>query len=486
MWKKANIIPVHKKGSRYQATNYRPISLLPTISKILERCIFNKIINLIVPKLSQLQHGFLRNRSTVTQLLTVFSRINDILDKGKQADIMYFDLSKAFNSVPHKLLLHKLKSFGINGHLLAWITDYLTNRWQRVVINGIESEWLPVTSGVPQGSILGPLLFLLYINDLPTVLSPATLCAIFADDTKIYRQINHKHDTKILQTDINNLHSWSKTWGLTFNSTKCTVLSVKRKYNILEHQYLMNNLTLPRVYNMEDLGININEHLKWNQHIVNISNKTNQRLWLLKRTLGYNSPEKAKLTSYTAMVRSIMEYCTPLWNPSTKDNLKRLELIQKKATNYIVNNSPRDAPNHLNYKQRLLHPNLLPTSYRRKFYDIIFFIKCIKGLAHFNILTYTNFIITQHNRPTRNRATGLTLSIRKTKLESTAHFYPTRIARLWNALPLKLKQDLTTLESMYSIKKHLTTHYKNLLTTTFDQNNICTWITVCRCPMCRP
>ena len=485
-WKKANIIPVHKKGSKLQATNYRPISLLPTLSKVLERCIYNKIIDLIIPKIAKQQHGFLKNRSTTSQLLSIFSKINNILDKGDQADIIYFDLSKAFDSVPHHLLLHKLKSFGINGTLLTWIKDYLTNRFQRVIINGTESGWLPVTSGVPQGSILGPLLFLLYINDLPQALSPHTLCAIFADDTKIARKITNPHEAQILQNDINALHTWSTTWGLRFNSSKCTIISTKRRNHPYRHPYTLNNALLPRVNNMLDLGITINTQLQWNTHITNITKKANQRLWLIKRTIGYNATKQAKTLSYTALVRTLLEYGTPVWSPSIKENLIRLEAVQKQATNYIINNPPREAPNHQTYKQRLIACNLLPTSYRREFYDIIFFLKSIRHMTQFNINDYTNLITDGTDRRTRLRTARLNLTQINNRLESTARFYPTRISRLWNNLPLDLRKTLMASNSFQTIKVHLTKFYHHLLNTKFDPGNPCTWVLACRCPTCRP
>jgi len=181
--KKANVVPVHKKGDKTTPKNYRPISLLPIVSKILERCIFNNIIPFLAPKIAACQHGFMKNRSTTTQLMEALHNISKILDNKKQTDVIYFDLSKAFDTVPHDLLLHKLKQFGIHGRLLKWITNYLTNRLQRVTCDGGTSSWLPATSGVPQGSILGPLLFPLYINDLPNCISDKTKWAIFADDT---------------------------------------------------------------------------------------------------------------------------------------------------------------------------------------------------------------------------------------------------------------------------------------------------------------
>jgi exonuclease III len=484
-WKTANVTPIHKKGDKHVSNNYRPISLLPVISKVLERCIYNKIIDHLIPKLTDFQHGFLKNRSTTTQLLNAFSNINNIIDNGDQTDVVYFDLSKAFDSVPHNLLLHKLKSFGICGNLLAWITNYLQNRLQRVTLNGADSEWLPVTSGVPQGSILGPLLFILYINDLPDLLSYNTLCAIFADDTKIYRHINSHQDHIILQRDINNIHAWSTTWGLTFNKNKCTVISLKRNNDPNEYLYKMDNTLLPHTDNAPDLGITITQSLSWNQHINTITNKALKRMWFLVWTLGFNAPQQAKLTTYLAIVRSTLEYCTPVWNPTTKENIKQIESVQRKCTNYILSNPKRPSPLHIDYKTRLTTLNLLPLSFRREFYDLIFFIKSLKNMHAFNIMDYLQFQDDTTTRVTRNRAHGLTLTTPKLKLVSSSQFYPSRLARTWNSLHIDLRTKLVSPAPLPFIKKLLNEYYFDRLSNLFDPDDLCTYVSACPCPTCR-
>ena len=236
----------------------------------------------------------MRNRSTNTQLLTVLSNIQSIFDNKGQVDTIYFDLSKAFDSVSHDLLLHKLTSFGIHGQLLKWIKCYLSNRKQRVTCDGGTSSWLPVTSGVPQGSILGPILFILYINYLPDVLSPETLCAIFADDTKIYRHIKTKTDTDRLQEDINKIAGWGKTWDLRFNGSKTVSLVITNKAVPIPNTYHMDNTPIRNEDVMNDLGILVSTNLKWHTHIDKMIKKANQRLLLIVRTLGYDAPMKAK------------------------------------------------------------------------------------------------------------------------------------------------------------------------------------------------
>ena len=174
-----------KIGDLGKVNNYRPVSLLSIVSKIMERCIYNHIYSFVSKEISEKQHGFFSGRSCNTQLLEVYHKIGDFLDKGFETDVVYLDFSKAFDSVQQSLLIHKLKTVGFNGDLLSWLKSYLTGRNRQVVMEGAKSSWLSVTSGVPQGSILGPLLFLLYIIDMPNVVSFCPV-SLFADASKCF------------------------------------------------------------------------------------------------------------------------------------------------------------------------------------------------------------------------------------------------------------------------------------------------------------
>ena len=186
-WKQANVVPVHKKGNKAQVSNYRPILLLCIVSKVMERYIYNSVYNFVKPLINTQQHAFMTGKS---QLLSVYDTVGKHLDESKQTDMIFLDFSKAFDSVNHNLLIIKLQKLGFSGKLLFWITDYLKDRSQRVVLDGSTFEWVPVTSGVPQGSILGPLLYLLFINDMPDCTEHSIL-SLFADDAKCFRIINN-------------------------------------------------------------------------------------------------------------------------------------------------------------------------------------------------------------------------------------------------------------------------------------------------------
>ncbi|CAB3985895.1 Hypothetical predicted protein [Paramuricea clavata] len=204
-WKLANLSPILKTDDPTASSNYRPISLLNTISKVLERCVFNHCSKHLKPQIYHLQHGFMKGRSTVTQLVEVYDDIVNSVASGKEVDVLYLDLAKAFDKVPHNLLLLKLQLHGITGPLLLWMKSYLSDRKQRVVVEGASSDWLPVTSGVPQGSILGPLLFLVYVNDLPSCIINNSNIALFADDSKLYDRCEDKAELNKLKEEFNDI-----------------------------------------------------------------------------------------------------------------------------------------------------------------------------------------------------------------------------------------------------------------------------------------
>ena len=208
-WKDSNLTPVFKSGQKDVVTNYRGIALvLPVLSKLLERCVHSRILNMIELYLSPSQHGFRRHRSCVTQLLQYVHNLATSLDAGEQIDNIYLDMEKAFDRVPHEKLLYKLESLGFRNPLLDWIGDYLTNRRHRVSVDGIPSDWKYVFSGVPQGSIIGPILFITYINDIGSDLYPETLLPLYADDAKCSKAIRGQLDRDILRQDVSTLYRW--------------------------------------------------------------------------------------------------------------------------------------------------------------------------------------------------------------------------------------------------------------------------------------
>ena len=275
---KSNVTPVPKRDSRENVSNYRPISLLSIISKVMERCIHNRVYPILSALINKTQHGFLKKRSCVTQLLSVLHDIGKNLDNNKQVDMIYLDFAKAFHSVDHAILHHKLYAHGLRGSILLWFKYYLTDRCQRVVLENVAPEWSPVTSGVHQGSILGPLLFTIFINTLPDTLSPASKAALYADDSKVYRPITSLVDSMALQQDPNNLEVWSGKNSLEFNSSKCEILTVTRKKNPSTFPYKLAGNDLVRCDEVRDLGIIIIYNLKWDSHITRIRFTANKCL----------------------------------------------------------------------------------------------------------------------------------------------------------------------------------------------------------------
>ena len=232
--------------------------------------------------------------------------LQKILDAKSQVDLVILDFSKAFDTVPHQRLLCKLKNIGINNSLLEWIKIFLTTRHQKVLLDGETSTESQVTSGVPQGTVLGPLLFLIYINDLPDAVSSDV--RLFADDCIMYKEIKTAKDQDALQKDIDSLCKWEKSWQMSFNSTKCYTMHVTHKTNILTRDYNMNGNVLETVKHRPYLGVEISNDLSWAQHIKQTSNKANKMLGLLRRNI-HSCSKDVKDIAYKTLVRSKLEYC---------------------------------------------------------------------------------------------------------------------------------------------------------------------------------
>ena len=337
-WKHANVAPAFKKGERYKAKNYRPISLTCICCKLMEHIITSNIMKHLDSNniLYDLQHGFRKARSCESQLLPFIQELNVSNNKNIQTDLIIMDFAKAFDKVSHRRLLYKLEYYGIQTHTLNWIQAFLSDRTQTVVIDGVTSNTVPVTSGVPQGTVLGPILFLIYINDFPEYLTHSKL-RLFADDSIINKEITCQDDCKKLQSDLDAAARWEADWLMAFHPDKCTVLTITQKKTPFKHDYILHNHILEPVTSAKYLGVTLQSNLKWNTHIDNITSNGNKSLGYLKINLQISNPE-VKSRAYQALVRPKLEYSCSIWDPYTHDNINELEMVQRRAARYVQNN----------------------------------------------------------------------------------------------------------------------------------------------------
>ena len=240
-WTKACVTPIFKKGDRSDPINFRPISLTCILCKVMEHIVASNLSRHFEQNdiLFDLQHGFRERRSCETQLIQLVEELARNTSQGRQTDLILLDFSKAFDRVNHMKLLHKLHQHGVRGNTLSWIKAFLTGRSQTVVLEGESSSEIPVNSGVPQGSVLGPLLFLLYINDLPENIHSQV--RLFADDTAIYITINNHSDSDTLQQDLDTLQTWERLWDMDFNPSKCQVLHISKSRHPAQHIYMLHD-----------------------------------------------------------------------------------------------------------------------------------------------------------------------------------------------------------------------------------------------------
>ena len=333
-WKHARVTPIFKKGPKGVPGNYRPVSLTSIPCRILEAIIKDDMMEHLKNNqlLKDSQHGFLKGKSCTTNLTVFMDKITKVLDEGKCADIFYLDFAKAFDKVPHQRLLEKMKSKGIKGNVYNWISEWLTGRTQAVRVNEAESDPSDVKSGVPQGSVLGPPLFDIFIDDLDECSEEISLILKFADDTKGFQEIQGPDDRDKLQLALDKLVQWAETWGMKFNVPKCKIMHVGR--NNPAYKYSMENENMTVVEEEKDIGVLIQKNLKPSKHCKKAADIASAVLRQLARNFHYRDKNTFKKL-YIQYVRPHLEFAAPAWSPWLQEDKNKLERIQRKAVGMI-------------------------------------------------------------------------------------------------------------------------------------------------------
>ncbi len=448
-WKKARISAIYKnKGDKKMAGNYRPVSLTSIICKLLESIIKDHIINFMKENslFSKKQYGFLSGRSTTLQLLAVMDAWTEALDHGYDVDVVYMDYLKAFDTVPHLRLLNKIKAYKVHPQIQNWIHNFLSNRSQQVCVRDKASKWEAVTSGIPQGSVLGPLLFVLFINDLPeTVMSDVYL---FADDTKIFRKIKSEEDREGLQRDLKTLEEWSNTWLLRFHPDKCKHMHIGSK-NIGDKTYRLLGHNLEAIDEEKDLGIIIDSKLDFDTHICEKVKKANQMFGLLRRTFEHMDSE-VFLPLYKTMVRTHLEYGNAVWHPNKIKHIEQLENVQRRATKQLPGMS------NLSYPERLKKLELPTLSYRRLRGDLIETYKIMNGVYDQEPASFLT-PWTEATDVDGLRGHSKKLFLQRANSCLRQNNFSIRTVKIWNSLP----EEIVSASSTDSFKNRLDTYMQD-------------------------
>ena len=347
---------------------------------------------------------------------------------------------KAFDRVPHKRLYTKLVSHGISGNTLAWIESFLSDRKQRVVVNGNLSEWMDVTSGVPQGSVLGPLLFVIFINDLPDVIGNVSIMKLFADDTKLQREISCLHDTQMVQEDIKQMKNWADIWLMEYHPGKCKVLPLGKNELRGSYSYKLEDHELEFVTSEKDLGVIFDNQLTFDSHMADKVNKANRLLGMIRRTFQYLDRESF-LILYKSLVRSQIEYANQVWAPKLERQIESIENVQKRATRFIP------GLKGLSYEERLRVLKLPTLTYRRLRGDLIETYKILT--CKYDQDVCKDFLKLREDSARRGH--NLKLFKLRSNNNLRARSFPHRTVNVWNILP----QEVVNAKNVLTFERRL-------------------------------
>ena len=439
-YKTGYVSPLFKKGSRCNAANYRPVTLTSHVVKVYERVVRKHMIQHLETNnlLSDKQHGFRSNRSCLTQMLDHFDDIFEGFTQGQDTDSIYLDFEKAFDKVDLELLMLKLKRYGFHHKILSWIQSFLSHRQQVVVVNGVHSDIAMVLSGVPQGSVLGPLLFILFINDLEMVVSSSRV-SFFADDTRVSKLIGCTEDCLSLQTDLENILEWSRQNNMKLHEQKFELLNHLHNKKCLSSDlpFFMETLTykvssedtLYPVDSVRDLGVTVSSDLSWRGHISNMVTRARSTLsWVFS---VFKTREKTIMTTlYKSLVRSLLEYCCPLWDPVKVTEIQLLEGVQRTFTRCI------GGLENMNYWERLSRLKMMSLQRRRERYIILMMWKILNNVV-------PNCCDIKFTETSRHGTRAIVPSLSRSSSSSNQTLYDSSFAvrgpRLWNIVPENVK-----------------------------------------------
>ena len=450
----ARVIPLFKTGNTKEFSNYRPISLLPQFSKILEKNYHSRLMAFIDSNqiLYKSQYGFRKQMSTSLAIIELVEEITNSLDNHESTVGVFIDLKKAFDTVDHGILIEKLYHYGIRGIANKWIGSYLMNRHQYVNINGTNSDYMNVLCGVPQGSILGPILFILYINDMcnvSTLLKPI----LFADDTNLfYSGKDIKELCSVVSIELDKLCTWFQVNKLSLNTSKTNFMVFTNKSCDDTYHVCMNGLLLSRVFVTKFLGVHMDSKLDWNYHINIVRNKIAKNVSVMNR-VKHVLTSSALYSLYCTLVMPYLTYCCEVWGNNYKTRIHSLFILQKRAIRICLNTDYKCHTKPLFYQLRSL--NVFDTI---DFNSLVFMCKAFYNLLPTSLLSYFKKVNDSHNHNTRNNTLSFKVRYRRTSKKALS--ICVKGTKMWNALSsdIKLSRNVNAFKKM--LKALLLENYK--------------------------